>query len=98
TGWDRKGRIVFSSPFQQAFGSMSRLYMIEREGGAPEMLPTGPALSISFAPNGKGCVIGRNSRDAAHWKRYRGGTAGDLWIDADGKGEFRRLIQLQGNP
>ena len=98
-GWDRKGRIVFSSPYQQAFGSMSRLYAIPRDGGAAELLPTGPALTISFGPApGGACAIGRNSRDAAHWKRYRGGTAGDLWIDPNGKGGFRRLIQLQGNP
>jgi tricorn protease len=96
-GWDSKGRIIFSSPFEQPFGSLARLYAIALDGGAPELLPTGPALSISYGPGG-GCVIGRNSRDAAHWKRYRGGTAGDLWIDPTGSGNFRRLLELQGNP
>jgi tricorn protease len=57
----------------------------------------GPARAISFQPQGPGVVIGRNSGDPARWKRYRGGTAGTLWVDRRGDGEFVPLLTLRGN-
>ncbi|HVM62175.1 MAG TPA: PDZ domain-containing protein [Verrucomicrobiae bacterium] len=96
-GWTIDGRIIFSSNAQQPFGGPPRLWTISTGGAAAELLPTGPAQFISFGPRG-GCVIGRNALDPARWKRYRGGTSGDLWIDPTGKGQFRRLIALKGNP
>ena len=57
----------------------------------------GTARSIAFGPDGA-VVIGRRTGDPARWKRYRGGTAGHLWIDRNGDGQFDRLLpDLSGN-
>ncbi len=93
-GW-RGDQILFSSDAAQPFRP-PQAWTVSRDGGAPHRLPFGPAVYVSFTPNG-GCVIGRNAPDPARWKRYRGGTAGDLWIDPTGAGNFRRLITLKGN-
>ncbi|MBI3724802.1 PDZ domain-containing protein, partial [bacterium] len=95
-GFCPEGRVVFSSDAAQAFTGIHRLYTISPSGGRPELLPTGPALTVSFGPRGA-MVLGRRRREASHWKRYRGGTAGDLWIDKDGHGQFQKLIDLKGN-
>ncbi len=93
-GWEDKDHIIFASNHEQPFRSLYFLYKIHREGGLPEKLPYGPARSISIGKDG--VVIGRNTGDPARWKRYRGGTAGELWIKV-GKSKFRKLIELKGN-
>ena len=95
-GWTPDGKIVFANNAGQPFGSMLHLYTVDTEGNPPQRINVGPARAISFGPNG-GRVIGRNTGDPARWKRYRGGTAGQLWIDVKGDGDFRPLVQLDGN-
>ncbi|GII60777.1 tricorn protease [Sphaerisporangium krabiense] len=94
-GWDAGGAVLYASDEGQPIGRRRWLHRI-RPGGRAERLPYGPANTISHGPGG-GVVIGRNTADPARWKRYRGGTAGDLWVDAGGDGEFARLITLAGN-
>ncbi|MBU1878379.1 MAG: peptidase, partial [Chloroflexi bacterium] len=65
-------------------------------GGEPQKLPWGLAHAISWGPQ-QGVVLGRSGVDPAQWKRYRGGRAGEIWVDETGTGEFRRL-ELAGNP
>ncbi len=97
-GWSPDGsRVIVATDWQQAFRGFMHLHAVPLSGGAPQALDVGPARAISYQPDGPGVVIGRNSYDPARWKRYRGGTAGTLWIDRAGDGTFRPLITLEAN-
>jgi len=95
-GWTRDGRILFVTTHGQPFFRNYRAFTIATDGGLPELLPLGQVNHLAFGP-GNARVIGRNTADPARWKRYRGGTAGHLWIDAAGDGSFRRMSELAGN-
>ncbi len=97
-GWAPDGRSLFlSTDHQSAMRGELRLYSVPVEGGHPRPLELGPARLLSIEPGGKGRVLSRGQFDPARWKRYRGGTAGALWIDRAGDGRFRPLIRLDGN-
>lgn len=97
-GWSPDGRqVIISSDRRRAFMRDQMLLSVPVEGGPLTELRLGPARAISFQPDGDGRVIGRNSGDPARWKRYRGGTAGTIWIDRRGDGAFAPLLQLPGN-
>jgi tricorn protease len=96
-GWRPDGTaIVYASAAGQPLGRWVALHEVAPDGGEPAALPYGPAQAIAFGPRGA-LVIGRNTQEPAHWKRYRGGRVGYLWIDATDDGRFARLIDLPGN-
>jgi tricorn protease len=75
----------------------TRGFAISPGGGTPRELDLGHMKSIFPGPSGA-FVIGRNESDPARWKRYRGGTSGEVWIDANASSEFERLKLPDGNP
>ncbi len=94
-GWDAPGEnILYSSGAGSAYGTW--IWSIAPEGGEPKRLPYGPANHISFG-NNNGVVLGRLTREPARWKRYRGGTAGQLWIDENGDGQFHPFTPVESN-
>jgi len=98
SGWTPDGtRILYATSAGGAFVSEPRLRTVRPEGGLSEPVPLGPATALAHGPGGALVLSRRGVREAAHWKRYRGGLAGTLWIDPDGGGRFRPLVQLDGN-
>ena len=97
-GWTPDGSsIVFTTDARAPFLRDMTAFTVPAAGGEVTSLDIGHAATISLGSGGK-IVLGRNNLDAAKWKRYHGGTAGDLWIDATGSGTFERLITVNGNP
>jgi len=97
TGWSPDGKeILFVSDGRSPFMRHTEGFAVRCEGGDPRPLGLGHMLSIDIAKDGA-TLIGRNNNDPARWKRYRGGTAGELWVDATGRGCFSRLIDVAGN-
>ncbi|MGN7201521.1 S41 family peptidase [Arthrobacter sp. SAFR-044] len=101
-GFTTGGSVVVTSAFRQAESRHTHAYSVPLEGGWAQELPYGPVESVAFGPevgDERPVVLASVlSREPAWWKRYRGGTAGKLWIDRDGNGEFERLLpDLDGN-
>ena len=91
-GWTPGGEVVALSAHDDPT-SRSGAYAIPAGGGTPRRLPYGSLTALAYQPGGPGILTQvEGGRDAAHWKRYRGGRAGRLWLDADGSGEFTRVL------
>jgi tricorn protease len=98
TGWSEDSKDIFfvGNPVTWYEGE-TRPFAVAIAGGEPRELNLGHARSLAYGPNGA-LAIGRNANDPARWKRYRGGTAGEIWVDATGSGTFTLLALPNGNP
>ena len=95
--WTPDGEnILFVTDSGQARDRTFVVKAVSKNGGLPFDWNIGEAKSVSLTSRNR-AVIGRNNDDPARWKRYRGGTSGDLWIDKKGEGQFERLLTLTGN-
>lgn len=96
-GWTPEGHVLALSTVGQASLRRTWARAVPLDGGAATTLPYGPVGDVAYGP-GTVLLSAPMGREAAHWKRYRGGTAGKLWIDRAGEGEFVRLHEdLDGN-
>ena len=70
-------------------------YAVPLDGPA-RVLPYGPAVDVSVAPDGAVLLNPVGNREPAHWKRYLGGRGGQIWYAPDGV-EFERILRGVGN-
>jgi tricorn protease len=65
-------------------------------GGLETKLPVGIGSLVSFSPDGKQIAFNRWSTEFRTWKRYRGGTAPDLWVGDIDAGKFKKITDWEG--
>ncbi|WP_042387250.1 S41 family peptidase [Streptacidiphilus melanogenes] len=97
-GWTADGEVVAASAQGRRSRAQVWAHAVPLDGGPARTLPFGRLGGLARQPDGDGVLLSSSgAREAAHWKRYRGGRAGKLWIGAEG-GEFTRLhAALDGN-
>ncbi|MFI7399395.1 S41 family peptidase [Streptomyces sp. NPDC049541] len=96
-GWTPDGQVLAVTTHGQANLRRSWAHAVPLDGGPSTVLPYGLVGHVAHGPSTV-LLSAPMGREAAWWKRYRGGTAGKLWIDREGQGEFVRLHEeLRGN-
>jgi tricorn protease len=95
TGWTADGEILAASAAGQHAAFLTWLWAIPVTGAPPRRLEFGPASDIALGPDAA-ALLTSSQREPAHWKRYRGGTSGRIWVRANGDPEFTRVLSDLG--
>ena len=95
-GWHPvSGKIIFSSA-RNSWSRFSRLFMVRPDGSGLEELIMHEAVQGSFSPDGKRIAYNRVSREGRTWKRYRGGTAQEVYVFDFEKNEDSKITDFEG--
>ncbi len=91
-GWSPAGEILALTAAGQPFERFAFAYALPADGGGPRALGFGPVAELAMEQAGTALLNGTAGRDPAHWKRYRGGTAGRMWLRPAGQEQFSRIL------
>jgi tricorn protease len=95
-GWSPDGaNVLFRSMRHHAF-SRNRLWSVPAAGGSARLLPIPYAEFASMNADGRRIAYVPVSAEWHHWKRYRGGSADDVWLADTLAHTFRRLTTDPG--
>ncbi len=93
--WTPDGRVIFRSPRTDP-NNVVRLYTVPRTGGDATELPLGWASRLGIDPKTGLYAFTRLGREEATWKRYRGGSADDIWVGDPKKADFHQVTSFDG--
>jgi tricorn protease len=95
-GWSNDSKtIYFASTMKSQFNRTPELFSIAVDGGTISPLNIGSFHWINIHPDGNKTVLGKNRTDLSYWKRYKGGTAGQVWYGTINDLKFSQLIKHQ---
>lgn len=91
-GWKDDETLYVTSSHEHFTGRERLLYEVNIKSFESKHISIGPVSAISNSLFGS-TVIGRHTGDPARWKRYRGGTAGTLWLKENKKSKYRQILK-----
>lgn len=89
-GWTKDGKVLFSSRNHSSLGD-PQLFTIDPKTLASKPIPLAQANDGSFGSDGKQLFFTRFAFQGSHTKRYRGGTAQNIWRWDGGNTEAKPL-------
>jgi tricorn protease len=96
--WYPDGRdILFATSMTSEKQRFRKLYRVPATGGLPEVLPVPYGEFGSISPDGATLAYMPLSRDFRTWKRYRGGTAPEIWLFGLNDLQAKNLTQNPAN-
>jgi tricorn protease len=94
-GWTPDGEyILFSASRHSAHGD-PEMYKIPAQGGDPIRIPVGRANYLAIDPDSGNWAFTR-TWGGGTWKRYRGGTAPEIWVGDPDKANYREVTDFDG--
>ncbi|MBB5785253.1 S41 family peptidase [Nonomuraea jabiensis] len=90
-GWTREGDVLAITAAGQSERGRNWAYAVPLDGGPATRLPYGWVSDVAVS-GARVATVSAMWREPSQWKRYRGGTAGKIWVDTQGEGEFVRLF------
>ena len=95
TGWTRDGEVLAITAVDQPSAQRTMAFAVPL-GAPPRRLPFGQVNDLARSESATVLLTAQRG-DPAHWKRYRGGTAGRLWVARGEDPLFTRVLsQLTG--
>jgi tricorn protease len=89
--------ILFATPMTSEKQRFNKLYRVPVTGGLPEVLPVPYGEFGAVSPDGATLAYMPLSRDFRTWKRYRGGTAPDIWLFGLSDSQAKKLTTSDAN-
>lgn len=95
-GWHyEKNKILFRSS-RSNFPRLNQLYLISPDGTGLEKLIFHEASQGTYSPDGKQFAFNKTSREFRTWKRYKGGTAQEIYLYDFETDKEKNLTNFQG--
>ncbi len=95
-GWHSVSNKILFRSSRHSYSRLDRLYLISPDGTDPEELILHEAVQGSFSPDGKKIAYNKVSRENRTWKRYKGGTAQEVYLYDLETNQERNLTQFEG--